>query len=96
MSKRKFDVKLRKVGNSYVVTIPKDTIDRFNLEEGDFVAIDLDTDDVKKPVKFLDHPKNLKKENKDLFGIKKTEIKKQKNQKQKVKIKNIRLLSYIF
>jgi putative addiction module antidote len=48
MGKRKFDVKLRKVGNSFVVTIPKDTIDRFELEEGDFVAIDLDTDEIKK------------------------------------------------
>jgi len=48
MPKRKFDVKLRKVGNSYVVTIPKDTIDRFELKEGDFVAIDLDTEEVKR------------------------------------------------
>lgn len=46
--KRKFDVKLRKVGNSYVVTIPKDMIDRFELKEGDFLAIDLDTDEIKK------------------------------------------------
>ena len=48
MPKRKFDVKLRKVGNSYVVTIPKDTIDRFELKEGDFVAVDLDTNEIKK------------------------------------------------
>jgi putative addiction module antidote len=48
MPKRKFDVKLRKVGNSYVVTIPKDTIDRFNLKEGDYLAIDLDTTEIKK------------------------------------------------
>ena len=48
MPKRKFDVKLRKVGNSYVVTIPKDTIDRFELEEGDFLPIELDTEEVKK------------------------------------------------
>jgi len=48
MSKRKFDAKLRKVGNSYVVTIPKDTIDRFNIEEGDFIAIDIDTNEIKK------------------------------------------------
>ena len=45
---RKFDVKLRKVGNSYVVTIPKDTIDRFNLDEGDFLAINLDANDIKR------------------------------------------------
>ena len=48
MSKRKFDVKLRKVGNSYVVTVPKDTINRFELEEGDFLALELDTEEVKK------------------------------------------------
>ena len=48
MSKRKFDVKLRKVGNSFVVTIPKDTIDRFSLEEGDYIAVDIDTDEIKK------------------------------------------------
>ena len=46
MPKRKFDVRLRKVGNSYVVTIPKDTIDRFELKEGDFVAIELDTEEI--------------------------------------------------
>lgn len=48
MSKRKFDVKLRKVGNSYVVTIPKDTIDRFDLEEGDFIAVNFDLEDIKR------------------------------------------------
>jgi len=48
MAKRKFDVKLRKVGNSYVVTIPKDTIDRFDLKEGDFIAVDIETEEIKK------------------------------------------------
>jgi len=87
MNKRKFDVKLRKVGNSYVVTIPKDTIDRFDLKEGDFVAVDLDIDDVKKPAvitqkeKFLDQPKNPKK-NKDFFDVNKPSlIKKSKGDK---------------
>ncbi|VVB78559.1 Antidote-toxin recognition MazE, bacterial antitoxin [uncultured archaeon] len=47
MGKRKFDVKLRKVGNSYVVTIPKDTVDRFNLKEGDYLAINFDSDEIK-------------------------------------------------
>ncbi|MBD3252824.1 AbrB/MazE/SpoVT family DNA-binding domain-containing protein [Candidatus Pacearchaeota archaeon] len=46
--KRKFDAKLRKVGNSYVVTIPKDTIDRFKLDEGDFIALSFDSEEVKK------------------------------------------------
>ncbi len=53
MPKRKFDAKLRKVGNSYVITIPKDTIDRFNIKEGDYLAIDFDSDDIK-------HNKNIK------------------------------------
>jgi len=48
MVKRKFDVRLRKVGNSYVVTIPKDTIDRFSLNEGDYIAVDIDTEEIKK------------------------------------------------
>jgi putative addiction module antidote len=49
--KRKFDVKLRKVGNSYVVTIPKDTVDRFELKEGDFLGLTFDSEDVKKSKK---------------------------------------------
>jgi len=48
MVKRKFDAKLRKVGNSYVITFPKDTIDRFNLDEGDFIALEFDSKDIKK------------------------------------------------
>ena len=46
MSKRKFDAKLRKVGNSYVVTIPKDTVDRFNLKESDYLTIELDPSEI--------------------------------------------------
>lgn len=46
--KRKFDVKLRKVGNSYVITIPRDTVDRFNIEEGDYLAINFDSNEIKK------------------------------------------------
>lgn len=48
MSKRKFDVRLRKVGNSFVVTIPRETINRFKLEEGDYIAIDFDSKEIKK------------------------------------------------
>ena len=51
MTKRKFDVKLRKVGNSYVVTIPKDTVDRFDIDEGDFLAINLDTNEIRRSKK---------------------------------------------
>ena len=48
MSKRRFDVKLRKVGNSYVVTIPRDTIDRFELKEHDYLTIELDPSEINK------------------------------------------------
>jgi putative addiction module antidote len=33
--------KLRKVGNSYVVTIPKEEIERQNLQEGQMLAIEV-------------------------------------------------------
>jgi antitoxin component of MazEF toxin-antitoxin module len=33
--------KLRKSGNSFIVTIPKDEIDRLNLQEGQMLAIDV-------------------------------------------------------
>lgn len=45
MLKRKFDVILRKVGNSYVVTIPKDTVDRFKIKEGDYITVNLELED---------------------------------------------------
>ncbi len=32
--------KLRKVGNSYVVTIPKDEVERLHLQEGQYVAFE--------------------------------------------------------
>jgi antitoxin component of MazEF toxin-antitoxin module len=48
MSKRKFDARLRKVGNSYVITIPSETIDRFELNEGDFLAVELNSNEIKK------------------------------------------------
>jgi len=51
MTKRKFDVKIRKVGNSKVVTIPKDTINRFELSEGDFIALTFDPNEIKKQTK---------------------------------------------
>jgi putative addiction module antidote len=31
--------KIRKVGNSYVVTIPKDEVERLNLEPGQLIAV---------------------------------------------------------
>jgi putative addiction module antidote len=45
---RKFDARLRKVGNSYVITIPKDSVERFELGEGDLLAISFDSDEIKK------------------------------------------------
>lgn len=33
--------KLRRSGNSFVVTIPADEVNRLNLEEGDLVAIEV-------------------------------------------------------
>ena len=33
--------KLRKSGNSFIVTIPKDEIERLGLEEGQMLAIDV-------------------------------------------------------
>ena len=33
--------KLAKVGDSYVITIPYDQIDHFNLHDGDMLAIEL-------------------------------------------------------
>ncbi|MEK6830987.1 MAG: AbrB/MazE/SpoVT family DNA-binding domain-containing protein [Nanoarchaeota archaeon] len=48
MQNRTFDVRLRKVGNSYVVTIPKETIDRFKLKEGDYLTINLFSDEIKR------------------------------------------------
>ena len=45
---RNFDVKLRKVGNSFVVTIPADFVERFELGEGDFLNLDIDPNGIKK------------------------------------------------
>ena len=33
--------KLRKAGNSYVVTIPKEEVERRNLQEGQLLAVDV-------------------------------------------------------
>ncbi len=33
--------KLRKVGNSYVVTIPKEEVERQNLQEGQLVTVEI-------------------------------------------------------
>ena len=37
--KREFDGKIRKVGNSFVVTIPINTVERYDLKENEFVTV---------------------------------------------------------
>lgn len=39
--------KIRKVGNSYVVTIPKDEVERLNLEPGQFVAVHIQAAEIR-------------------------------------------------
>jgi len=41
--KREFDAQIRKVGNSYVVTVPSITIKRFKLKEGQIVTVSVST-----------------------------------------------------
>ena len=45
--RREFDAKIRKVGNSHVVTIPALTVERFKLKENQFVTIIIDTERMK-------------------------------------------------
>ena len=40
--KREFDAKIRKVGNSYVVTVPSSTVKRFGLKEDRFLTVIID------------------------------------------------------
>jgi antitoxin component of MazEF toxin-antitoxin module len=37
--KREFDGKIRKVGNSFVVTIPINTVERYGLKENEFITV---------------------------------------------------------
>ena len=39
--------KLRKVGNSYVVTIPKEEVERLNAEEGQLLAVQVNLAEVR-------------------------------------------------
>jgi antitoxin component of MazEF toxin-antitoxin module len=32
--------RLRRSGNSYIVTVPKEAVERLNLQEGDFIGIE--------------------------------------------------------
>lgn len=40
--KREFDAKIRKVGNSHIITIPSDTIERFKLKTGIYVTASIE------------------------------------------------------
>lgn len=41
MIKRTIDAKVRKVANSYVVTIPMNIIKKFKIKEGDIIEVSL-------------------------------------------------------
>ena len=42
--KREFDAQLRKVGNSFVITVPSSIIKRFKLKQKNFVTITLENE----------------------------------------------------
>ena len=42
MKKREFDAKLRKVGNSYVITVPSTIIERFKLKPKKFITVTIE------------------------------------------------------
>ena len=42
---REFDAKIRKVGNSYVVTIPSNIVKRFKLKDGKFLTVNISTEE---------------------------------------------------
>lgn len=44
MVKREFDAQLRKVGNSFVITIPSQIIKRFKLKPKKFLTITLENE----------------------------------------------------
>jgi len=46
--KRKFDAKIWKTGNAFVVTIPSPAIKKFKLKRGEFVEVTIEKDGQKK------------------------------------------------
>jgi antitoxin component of MazEF toxin-antitoxin module len=42
MKKRQFDAQIRKVGNSYVVTVPSKIIKRFKIKEKKFLTVTIE------------------------------------------------------
>jgi len=45
MIKREFDAQLRKVGNSFVITVPSSIIKRFKLKPKKFITITLENEE---------------------------------------------------
>ena len=45
MIKREFDAQLRKVGNSFVITVPLSIIKRFKLKPKKFITITLENEE---------------------------------------------------
>ena len=39
--KRDFDAKIRKVGNSHVVTVPSNIVKKYNLKQGKFLTVNI-------------------------------------------------------
>jgi len=46
--RREFDAKIRKGGNSHVITIPAETFERFKLKVGEFLTVSIEIEDNKK------------------------------------------------
>ncbi|MBU2639400.1 MAG: hypothetical protein KKG75_01695 [Nanoarchaeota archaeon] len=45
MVKREFDAQLRKVGNSYVVTIPSIIVKRFKIKKSKFLTVTIEDEE---------------------------------------------------
>jgi len=46
--KRKFDAKIWKTGNAFVVTVPSSVIKKFKLKKGNYIEVTLEKDDQNK------------------------------------------------
>ena len=45
MKKREFDAQIRKVGNSYVVTVPSNIVKRFKLKKKKFLTVTIEDEE---------------------------------------------------
>ena len=59
--KREFDGKIRKVGNSFVVTIPINTIERYKLKQNKFITVLITDGNTTKIKKMKENGKTRKK-----------------------------------